>query len=281
MRVRFIGVAVLSGVLAAGPGCAIMETGSIERLQNEMVGLKKDMAALKAAQSTAPAAAGTRTDGGEIQSLRKNYADLNNDVDRIRSEVLANSTKLDETRAETRKIAKRQDEIDQAMQQVRANAEKVPGIEKRLSAQEEKLGKPAAAEPAAGQEPPGEWKTPEEMYDHGVGLVKGGNPKKGREVLTAFAAKYPASKLTPNALYWRGEAFYGEKDYENAILAFQDVVDKYPQGEKAPDAMYKQGLSFLALNDKKNARILFELVVSKYPKSKAAELAKKKLPETR
>jgi TolA-binding protein len=70
-----------------------------------------------------------------------------------------------------------------------------------------------------------------------------------------------------------------EKDYENAILSFQDVVDRYPAGDKAPDAMYKQGLSFLALKDPKNARILFELVQSKYPKSSAAPLARQKLAE--
>jgi tol-pal system protein YbgF len=114
-----------------------------------------------------------------------------------------------------------------------------------------------------------------------VGQVKGGNPKKGRETLSDFAAKYPDHKLIPNALYWKGEAFYAEKDFENAILTFQDVVDRYPQGEKAPDAMYKQGLAFLSLKDTKNARILLELVPKKYPKSKAAEMAKKKLKEIR
>jgi tol-pal system protein YbgF len=117
------------------------------------------------------------------------------------------------------------------------------------------------------------------MYEVAVGQVKGGNPKKGRETLSDFAVKYPGHKLIPNALYWKGEAFYAEKDYENAILTFQDVVDKYPRGEKAPDAMYKQGLSFLALKDSKNARILLDLVQKKYPKSKAAEMAKKKLKE--
>jgi len=114
-----------------------------------------------------------------------------------------------------------------------------------------------------------------------VGQVKGGNPKKGRETLSDFAAKYPDHKLIPNVLYWKGEAFYAEKDFENAILTFQDVVDKYTRGEKAPDAMYKQGLSFLSLKDAKNARILLDLVPKKYPKSKAAEMAKKKLQEIR
>ncbi|MGE5246729.1 MAG: tol-pal system protein YbgF, partial [Verrucomicrobiota bacterium] len=132
----------------------------------------------------------------------------------------------------------------------------------------------AAAAPSA-------WRSPEEMYEYAVGQIKGGNPKKGRETLADFVVRYPDHKLVPNALYWKGESYYAEKDYENAILSFQDVVDKFPAAEKTPDAVYKQGLSFLALHDTKNAKILLELVVSKYPKSGAAELARKKLSEIR
>ena len=117
------------------------------------------------------------------------------------------------------------------------------------------------------------------MYDYALGLIKNGNTKKGREVLNTFAAKYPDHRLMQNVFYWKGETFYAEKDYESAILSFQDVVDKYPGGEKAPDAMLKQGLSFQALNDNRNARILYELLLSKYPKSPAAERARQRLAE--
>jgi tol-pal system protein YbgF len=122
-------------------------------------------------------------------------------------------------------------------------------------------------------------KTPEEMYEYGLGLIKGGDTKKAREVLNTFAAKYPDHRLMQNVFYWKGETFYADKDYESAILSFQDVVDKYPGGDKAPDAMFKQGLSFQALNDRKNARILYELLLSKYPKAPAAEKARQKLAE--
>jgi tol-pal system protein YbgF len=117
------------------------------------------------------------------------------------------------------------------------------------------------------------------MYEYSVGQVKAGNPKKGRETLTAFVAEHPGHKLVPNALYWKGESYYAEKDYENAILSFQDVVDRFPAGDKAPDAVYKQGLAFLALKDARNAKILFTLVTTKYPKSTAAAMARKKLAE--
>jgi tol-pal system protein YbgF len=109
--------------------------------------------------------------------------------------------------------------------------------------------------------------------------VKRGKYKEGREAFDLFFRDHKDHKLAPNALYWRAESFYGEKDYENAIVAFQDVVDRFPDHEKASDSMLKQGLSFLSLKDGKNGRLLLELVVSKHPKSSAAETARKKLAE--
>ena len=263
-------------------GCAVMDTGAFTRLQDEMVGLKKDVAVLKTAPSPAPVPAAGRADAGEVQSVRRSFADLNADFDRMRTEQLAATTRMDDARVEMQRISVRQDEQDRAVQEIRGNANRMKEIESRLAALEERIGKLAAAPAAApAPEPAREWRSPEEMYEVAVGQVKGGNPKKGRETLSDFAVKYPNHKLTPNALYWKGEAFYAEKDFENAILTFQDVVDRYPRGEKAPDAMYKQGLSFLALKDSKNARILLDLVLKKYPKSNAAEMAKKKLKEIR
>ena len=261
-------------------GCAVMDTGAFNRLQDDMEKLKKEVAVLKAASPPAPVSGAARADAGDIQSLRKGFADLNADFDRMRTDQLAASTRMDDARAEMQRITARQDEQDRALQEIRGNADRMKEIEKRQAALEERIGKLTAAPAAApAPESPREWRSPEEMYEVAVGQVKGGNPKKGREALTDFAVKYPDHKLVPNALYWKGEAFYAEKDYENAILTFQDVVDKYPRGEKAPDAMYKQGLSFLALKDTKNARVLLDLVQKKYPKSKAAEMAKKKLKE--
>jgi len=272
---------LIGAIAAFMAGCAVMDTGAFTRLQDEVVGLKKEVAVLKTAPPPAPVSAAERADAGDIQSLRKSFADLNADFDRVRTDQLAATTRMDDLRAEMQRITARQDEQDKAVQEIRGSADRMKEIERRLAALEERIAKLAPSAAAPVPEGPREWRSPEEMYEVGVGLVKGGNPKKGRETLSDFAAKYPDHKLIPNVLYWKGEAFYAEKDYENAILSFQDVVDRYPRGDKAPDAMYKQGLSFLALKDSKNARILLELVQKKYPKSTAAEMAKKKLKEIR
>jgi tol-pal system protein YbgF len=203
----------------------------------------------------------------------------------MKSDLLALSARTDETKLEMQKEMSRLNgtaaELGQKVQEMQAKVTRLAEVEKRVAALEEKAGRGAAGKPP-GADPQvslADLKSPEEMYDYGLGLIKGGDTKKGREVLTAFAAKYPDHRLMQNVFYWKGETFYSEKDYESAILSFQDVVDKYPGGEKAPDAMLKQGLSFQALNDRKNARILYELLLSKYPKSPAAERARQKLAE--
>ncbi|HEY5192103.1 MAG TPA: hypothetical protein VII77_08960, partial [Candidatus Deferrimicrobium sp.] len=162
-------------------GCAVVDTGAFTRLQNEMVGLKKEMAVLKTAPPPAPS---VRADAGEVQSVRKSFADLNSDFDRMKSDQLAATTRMDEARVEMQRIAARQDEQDRALQGIRGNPERMKEIENRLAALEERIGKLAAAPAAApASESPREWRSPEEMYEVAVGQVKGGNPKKGRETL--------------------------------------------------------------------------------------------------
>jgi len=249
---------LLLGTLAAGAmGCTVADTGAFGRLSEEVGALRKEVAAMKG-QTAAQAGV------DETQALRRTVADLGSDADRLKSEQLAVSSRLDETQSELRRVADRQAEQEKTLQEVRKGFQ---DMDKRTAALEGKAGTAGGA-PIAGAPPappapdkPSGWKSPEEMYEYSVGQVKAGSPKKGRETLAAFVAQNPGHKLVPNALYWKGESYYAEKDYENAILSFQDVVDKYPAGDKAPDAVYKQGLSFLALQDKKNAKILFSLVV--------------------
>jgi len=281
-RRRLASLLCLALLGAAAGGCAVADTGAFVRLQEEMQALKREVAALP--RSTAgPAPASAAAGQGELASFQRNLADLASDSDRMKADLLAVGARTDETKLEMQKEVSRLNgvttEQGQAIQEMRGKTAKLEEIEKRIAALEERVGKGAAPAGAAPQVSVEDLKTPEDVYEYGLGLIKGGDTKKAREVLNTFAAKYPDHRLMQNVFYWKGETFYADKDYESAILSFQDVVDKYPGGEKAPDAMFKQGLSFQALNDRKNARILYELLLSKYPKAPAAEKARQKLAE--
>ncbi|MBI5574824.1 MAG: tol-pal system protein YbgF [Deltaproteobacteria bacterium] len=285
MKRRDIALLLCLGVLGiSAGGCSLTESGAFVRLQEEVETVKKEVAAVKSSATSSPASG--RIDAGELQAVRKNVADLTASYDQVKSDMVAATTRADETKVQMQKenaaVNDRLNEQGQTIQALRGKLAKLEELEKRLAAVEEKTEKLAAASPLPVATPvttPQDWKSPEEMYDYALGLVKRGESRKGRELLTTFAAKYPDHKLMPNVLYWKGESFYAEKDFESAILSFQDVIDKHPAGDKAPDSMYKQGLSFLGLKDKKNARIVLELLVSKHPRSPAAALARQKLAE--
>jgi tol-pal system protein YbgF len=296
--IRKFAVILCLACLSAAGGCAVADTGSFVRLQEEVEGLKQEIAAAKRAAATGPAPSAApaateeqaplRATPDEVLALRADLANMSNTVDGVKSEVRVAGTRIDENKVETRKeisrLNSKTDEAAIALQELKTRQAKLDDVDRRLTSLEERLEKalPAGGRGSAASSQsatPQEWKSAEDMYDYALGTLKGGEAPRARSVFESFLAKYPGHKLTPNVYYWRAESYYLDKDHENAIIGFQDVIDKFPASDKAPDAMFKQGLSFLALNDKKNAKTLLELLLSKYPKSPIAEKAKIKLSE--
>jgi len=98
-----------------------------------------------------------------------------------------------------------------------------------------------------------------------------------REQFKAFLAVYPKGELSDNAHFWIGECYYSEKDYEKAIIAYDDVIKQFPKGDKVPSALLKQALCWLTLGDKTFAQTLLEQVMREYPNTQQAKIAKEKL----
>jgi tol-pal system protein YbgF len=122
--------------------------------------------------------------------------------------------------------------------------------------------------------------SPESLYEGALEKIQNSGDFVGaRNNLNLFLQQNPQHPLAVNALYWIGEAYCGEKKYENAILQFQDVIQKHPTHPKASAAMLKQALAFLALGDHQNAKILLQKVQDTYPQTEEAAKAKAKLAE--
>jgi TolA-binding protein len=74
-----------------------------------------------------------------------------------------------------------------------------------------------------------------------------------------------------------GETFYAQRQYEAAIVAFDEVIQKYGDNPKVPASILKQGFAFAALDDSRNARFFLEQVQSRFPDSEEAKQAEAKL----
>jgi len=134
---------------------------------------------------------------------------------------------------------------------------------------------PAVAPPVATT-PAGE--SAPELYDRALKKIREEQDfNAGRELMEAFLKRYPEHDLAVNAAYWIGETYYAEKNYEQAILQFEEIIQKYGDHPKVASAMLKQALAFESTGDQATAKLLLQRVIERYPLSDEAGKAKQKL----
>ncbi len=103
---------------------------------------------------------------------------------------------------------------------------------------------------------------------------------EAREKFKALLMDYSENEYSDNARFWIAESYYKDGNYEDAILAYEELFKKNPGSDKEPGAMLKQGLAFYALKDRKTGKIILEKLIDKYPDSDQARLAHRKINKT-
>ena len=104
--------------------------------------------------------------------------------------------------------------------------------------------------------------------------------KDYQQAITAFEAfviDHPESTLIANSQYWLGQLLYKEKKREEARNAFLTVTTKYPDSSKRADSLLKIGIIDEYLGEIASAKSFYEKVLTEYPNSSAAGLADKRL----
>ncbi len=202
----------------------------------------------------------------EVESQRKIVADLQASLDSAKVDMQVLAGKVDDLSQAGKKPA-------EELSLLREDTAR------RLTAVEDRLAKLEKGAEEARKKAAEALATPEGLYQQGRDAYKAGDMAKSREAFTAFLEKYPTHELAANARYWLGETWYGEKNYEQAILEYQKVIKEYPGKEKVPAAMLKQALAFRELGDTKSARFILKKIVEDFPLSEEAGPAKEKLKE--
>jgi tol-pal system protein YbgF len=93
----------------------------------------------------------------------------------------------------------------------------------------------------------------------------------------AFIIDYPQSELLPNAHYWLGLVLYQQKQRKEARIAFLTVSEKFPESAKRADSLFKIGIIDEYLGELASAKDFYQQVLKQYPNSSAAGLAQKQL----
>ena len=116
-----------------------------------------------------------------------------------------------------------------------------------------------------------------EIYERTMVYYKDGRYGEAIAGFKNFARSYPRSDLADNAHFWIGECHRAVEKYEEAILAYQRVINDYPNGNKVPSAMLQQAIAFEKINDKTTANLVFKKLLKRFPKTEEAEIARKRL----
>ena len=210
----------------------------------------------------------------DVAAVRKMSADIQASIDGTKGEMQALNGKLDDTFLSAKKPA-------EDLARYREDADKrIIALEERILKQQvvlDSLAKKMAESGMVKKEEAAS--TPDSLYLKGLDSLKTGEVVAAREQFTKFLEQSPKHELAANAHYWIGETYYSEKNYESAILSYQDVIKNYPGKEKVVAAMLKQAMAFNEIKDAKSAKFVLKKLVEGFPKSEEAKKAREMLKE--
>jgi len=274
MKNRF-GITLLSLFLTLA-GCATQ--GSLDSTRNDINSVKTRLFSVEKDLGGIRDESKERMDvlekgvQAEVAAIRKIAADTQAASESNKMEIQALNGRLDEMTAGVKKpneeLTRYRDDADKRIITLEDRIVKLQATVDELS---RKAGLTPQSKEAAA--------TPDSLYMKALETFKAGDMPAARNQFTKFIEQHPKHELVANAHYWIGETLYNEKNYEAAIVAFQDVIKKYPKQPKVPAAMLKQARAFKAIDDAKSAKYVLKKLIGTYPKSDEAKKGRELLKE--
>jgi len=230
--------------------------------------------------------------GQELATVRAEVSGLRDQIEALRGEAreafragAATATRQDEA---ITALARR---LETSERGAAAAAEALAGLEAsvgglgdhvaRLEAQAARPipGHPAAKmAPAESPRPRPPALTADELFERAGESLRAGELGQAVLDLEEFLAKYPSHPRVTTAKFWIAEAYFRAREFAQAALEYQKVVDAAP-GDKTSEALLKLGLAQRALRRDERARETWAHLIREYPDSEAAEKARAALRE--
>lgn len=258
-------VIVIIGIVLLMAGCVPPSQTQV-RMERDLEQMKRRLAQLEVQKVDA-----VQTDVVDGSAQQRQMAELQAGLDNMRLEFHSVNGLIDDLGRQQRDLG---EELRLVQEDLNLQIDSLTSRIEQLEAGQVSAAPPATiAEP---QPPATPERTPEQRYEQALRLILDGTDfARGREQMEAFAREFPRHDLYVNAIYWVGEALYGERKFELSILQFQDVISGHPRHGKAPDALYKQALAFNSLNDTQNARATMRKLIDSYPGTEQARAAER------
>lgn len=241
---------------------AAVEKTLIEQSLDAVNKLNTSMSAVQKTTQDFSAASGARLDtmGTQVQGLSDNVADL---------------------QARLGKVDQKLTDIQNTLQNV--DSKLVTPGSAPTAAPPAALGgpppapgtAPTAAAPASAQPPA----TADILYSNGLRDINGKHYDLATQEFQDYIKYYSDTDLASNAQFYLGEIAFIQGQYQQALDAYNKVIENYPKSFKTASAMMRKGFCLAELGQKAAAIRQLRTVVRQYPGTDEAKRSAAKLRE--
>jgi TolA-binding protein len=281
VRNRVLATAVFAAVLVSVPKPAHAASKEIIQLQTQVQQLLDMVQRLQStmdtrfgvlqnlAQETADQAKQMGVTINDLQKkLNAENEGVNGKVDTVSGQVQSLNDSVDELKSRMAKLTKSIDDMQAQMQNVQAQP--TPGGPNATPGAAS--GAPPAGAPAMNQAPP-----LQETFQSGLRDFNAGNYQVAAGEFQDVLHYYPLDDLAGSAQFYMGEIAYQQKRYDDAISAYNTVLEGFSGNAKAPAAQLHKGLALLAQNKRDPGVHELRLLIQRHPRTPEAASARSKL----
>ncbi|MFZ5927587.1 MAG: tetratricopeptide repeat protein [Acidobacteriota bacterium] len=133
------------------------------------------------------------------------------------------------------------------------------------------------APPAAPVSGPPPGVSAKSLYDDALRDKMGGNFDLALQQFTNYLTWFGDTEMAPNAQYYIGEIHYNQKRFEEAVAAFDKVLEAYPKNPKTNDARLMKARALAELGNRAGAEQELRALIKAAPNSDAARRARAEL----
>jgi len=215
-----------------------------------------------------------------LGAMQKNVGDrLADQQAKVVAPVATLGTKVDELSNDTRSIRENVADLAVRLGKLDNKLEDISSAVRTLSTPPP-APPPAATTPgadAAPTLPPGV--SADSLWQNANRDKLSGKDELAMNEFSDFVKYFPQSENAPVAQYYIGELYFRAKQYEDAVQAFDAVLERYAENPRTPDALYMKGAALMSAGRRTDAATEFKDFLDRYPSHALASKAQLHLKE--
>ncbi len=299
MRTRHIAIfsaAVLAGALAGslvGPRPAGAVARELIELQRDVTSLlqgQKDLSTQVTQDNTVmKTLIGQSSDNvnklaSTMGSLQKSVQDVQANsgarLDTMSTQVQGLSDNLEEIKSRLGKLNQQLVDLQNTVQSLDAkiSGAAAPAPATGLATPTSSTGTTKPASSSSSAVPAGA-PSADTLYSNGLRDITTGKYDLARSEFEDYLKYYSDTDLASNAQFYLGEIFYKQKQYVDAVAAYDKVLTNYPKSFKLGPARLRKGMALIELGQKTAGVRELRDVIKRFPGSDEDRLARAKLKE--